>query len=208
MKTNPTTLELHILLSHIVDPIADLANDDNLDPGIRGKLVEIRATAIRMQELINGIAAENAIRSQPEEDLISKFRKIVEDNLEVRDLDIPFLADKLCMSHSTLYRKIKVSTGLTPNELIRKVRLEKACKLLSEKTSSVSDISYSTGFSNPAYFRRVFRSEFGVSPSAFAGRRAVSNQDCVSHLRGGVIKAFRRLWHSLHQRPAVMYDKI
>lgn len=172
MKTNPTTPEIRILLSHIVDPIKDLVNDKNLDPAIRRKLLEIGTNATRMQDIINGIVEDNHIQSQPEENLIRKFRKIVEENLEVRDLDIPFLADKLCMSHSTLYRKIKASTGLTPNELIRKVRLEKACELLSERTSSVSDISYSTGFNNPAYFRRVFRSEFGVSPSAFANRYA------------------------------------
>lgn len=92
---------------------------------------------------------------------------MVTDNLEVMDLDVPFIADKMCMSHSTLYRKVKSLTGITPNEFIRKIKLGKACELLASGSVSVSDISYATGFSSPAYFRRVFKAEFGVSPTQY-----------------------------------------
>lgn len=103
-------------------------------------------------------------------DFIEKFKRIVDENLEVLDLDVPFIADKMCMSHSTLYRKIKGITGLPPNEFIRKLKLTKACELLSSGKVSVSDISYAAGFSSPAYFRRVFKAEFGVSPTQYIAK--------------------------------------
>lgn len=37
-------------------------------------------------------------------------------------MDIAFIADKMCMSHSTLYRKIKGLTDMSANEFIRKVK--------------------------------------------------------------------------------------
>lgn len=100
-------------------------------------------------------------------EFIDKFKRVVDENLEVTDLDVPFIADRMCMSHSTLYRKIKGITGMTPNEFIRKLKLAKACELLASGSVSVSDISYATGFSSPAYFRRVFKAEFGLSPTQY-----------------------------------------
>lgn len=112
--------------------------------------------------------------TQLDRDFIAKFKGLVEDNLEVADLDVPFMADKMCMSHSTLYRKVKGITGMTPNEFIKKIKLAKACELLKSGKVSVSDISYAIGFSNPAYFRRVFKAEYGVSPTQFLSDQTIN----------------------------------
>ena len=45
-------------------------------------------------------------------------------------MDIAFIADKMCMSHSTLYRKIKGLTDMSANEFIRKVKMRKGVELL------------------------------------------------------------------------------
>lgn len=82
-------------------------------------------------------------------------------------MDMPFLTDKMCMSHSTLYRKVKSVTGLTPNEFIRKIKLTKAVELMSGGEIPLCDIPFRTGFNSMAYFRRVFKKEFGVSPSEY-----------------------------------------
>lgn len=98
---------------------------------------------------------------------VDKFRKVVEENIDNADIDIPFMSDKMCMSHSTLYRKVKGMMGISPNELIRKIKIQKACQLLREGEVSVSELPYAAGFTNPTYFRKVFKKETGVSPTEY-----------------------------------------
>ena len=69
------------------------------------------------------------------------------------------------MSHSQLHRKVVALTGESIQKFINAVRLSKARELLIHSSMNISQIAYETGFSDPAYFARVFSKEFGHSPS-------------------------------------------
>ena len=99
-----------------------------------------------------------------DKEFIARLHKLVEDNIEIEDMDMPFLTDKMCMSHSTLYRKVKSITGLTPVEFTRKIKLNKAKQLLMSEEIDPTERPFLTGFNSSAYFRRVFKKEFGVTP--------------------------------------------
>lgn len=100
-------------------------------------------------------------------EFLQRITQIIEDNLEMEKMDIAFIADKMCMSHSTLYRKIKGVADMSANEFIRKVKMKSGVKLLLSGRYSISEISYMTGFSSVAYFRQCFKNEFGVTPSEY-----------------------------------------
>ncbi|MGX5689728.1 helix-turn-helix domain-containing protein [Arcticibacter tournemirensis] len=94
--------------------------------------------------------------------------KTIEKHLIETDFDVVALAGHLNMSRSTLYRKIKVLVGLSPNEFIKNIRLKHACRIMSkDKSISVSEVAFSTGFSDPRYFATCFKSEFGITPSEY-----------------------------------------
>ena len=76
------------------------------------------------------------------------------------------LAYAVNLSRSQLFRKIKAITNLTPNEYIRSFRLYRAMDLLKQKSGSVAEIAYETGFQNPSYFSKCFQDEFGMPPSS------------------------------------------
>lgn len=59
------------------------------------------------------------------------FQSGVEENLSKPDLDINFLCDKLCLSRTSLYRRVKALYGMSANECIRKQRLAKAHAMLT-----------------------------------------------------------------------------
>ena len=75
------------------------------------------------------------------------------------------LGERLCLSRSQVYHKIKVRTGLSTALFIRSVRLEQACRLLLNSCLTISEIAYRVGFRSPVYFSQVFKLAFGKSPT-------------------------------------------
>lgn len=50
---------------------------------------------------------------------------LIEENLNNEELSVDFLAEKLCISRSGLFVKIKGLANTTPNEMIQIIRLKK-----------------------------------------------------------------------------------
>ena len=55
-------------------------------------------------------------------EFIEKINQLIEARLSSEKIDIGYLADNMCMSKSTLYRKMKALTGLSTNEYVRKIK--------------------------------------------------------------------------------------
>ncbi len=96
---------------------------------------------------------------------IQKVLDYINDNISESNLNVEHLADDMSLSRSQLYRKIKALTGMTVNELIRKVRLERAKQLLESGSESVSEVGFKVGFSSASYFSKCFKNEFGMLPT-------------------------------------------
>ena len=108
-----------------------------------------------------------------DEKLISAIRKILEDNLSDPDFNVTSLSAKLQISTTHLYRILKKSTGYTPVEFIRIVRLKSAFKMLNRNRINVTEVCYHSGFNNVSYFIKCFKDMFGVTPGHF--RNKISN---------------------------------
>ncbi|MDR7211703.1 two-component regulator propeller domain-containing protein [Flavobacterium piscis] len=100
-----------------------------------------------------------------DEEFMEKITNLINDNLSEEDLSTEFLCDKLGVSSSKLYRKIKELTDLAPNEFIRTIRLKKSAELLKTKKYNVSEVTDLVGFNDPLYFSRCFKKQFGFPPS-------------------------------------------
>lgn len=97
--------------------------------------------------------------------LLDRALTAINEHIADDAFDIAALADTLCMSKSTLYRKIKAVTGLSPVEFIRNTRLKRARALLLKGDVTVADVAYRCGFGTPRYFSIRFKTEFGVTPT-------------------------------------------
>jgi signal transduction histidine kinase/CheY-like chemotaxis protein/ligand-binding sensor domain-containing protein/AraC-like DNA-binding protein len=112
-------------------------------------------------------SAENLEKTLPQRDLdfMLRLKLFIEENMMNRILNVELLSDQFAVSLTQLNRKIKSITGLTPNSLIKSIRLRKAYKLIREEGFRVSEAAYQTGFSDPNYFTTCFKKEFGENPS-------------------------------------------
>ncbi|WP_134090416.1 response regulator [Olivibacter sp. XZL3] len=105
--------------------------------------------------------------SKSDELFLEKLNDLIQQKLENPGLDVEHLADSMCMSRPTLYRKIKAISNLTPNELINVARLKKAAELLAEGGLKIYEIAERVGYSSQTHFGRNFHKQFGVSPSEY-----------------------------------------
>lgn len=106
-----------------------------------------------------------------DQEFLDKVTAIIEENLSMEKMDVAFIADKMCMSHSTLYRKIKGVTEMSVNEYVRKIKMKKGMELINEGKYSLAEISDLTGFSSVAYFRQCFKDEYGMAPTEYLKRK-------------------------------------
>ena len=100
-----------------------------------------------------------------EDAFFKKFRDFVERNMADSDLSVETIGAELGLSRVQLYRKVKALTGLSPVELLRKARLQKAKELIKGTDKTIAEIAYEVGFTAPSYFTKCFKEEFGISPS-------------------------------------------
>lgn len=100
-----------------------------------------------------------------------KFLKKLDDeilkNIADPDLSVESLAEIMNMSRSTLYRKIKDLSNLSPNELINIVRLKHAAVLLLNENYKMYEIAEMVGYKSQTSFGRNFQKHFSMSPSDY-----------------------------------------
>ncbi|MFY0686329.1 MAG: response regulator [Cyclobacteriaceae bacterium] len=79
------------------------------------------------------------------------------------------LADSVNQSERSLYRKVKVNTGLSVMGYVKEYRLRTARTLLEEQSTlqTVSEVSYAVGFNYLSHFTKSFKERFGKQPSEY-----------------------------------------
>ena len=108
--------------------------------------------------------------SFPDREWLESFEDYVRKNISSDILSVPQLADEFAMSESTLLRQLKRLTGLTPNQYIQEIRLDKARQLLEDRRyKSISRVAAEVGYTDAKSFSRSFRKRFGKLPSEVTG---------------------------------------
>lgn len=100
---------------------------------------------------------------------MNQIYAILEERLDDSTFGVEPMAVAIGMSRMHLNRKIKAMTGMTPNELIRVVRLNRATELLLSG-ASVSETADRVGFDTAAYFSKVFKEQYHLTPTEFVER--------------------------------------
>ena len=105
-----------------------------------------------------------------DEKMVEKAVKYVVTNIKRPELSVEELSSHLGMSRVHLYKKLKATTGKSPVEFIRLIRLKRGAQMLRESQLNVSEIAYQIGYNNPKYFSKYFKEEFGVLPSVYQNK--------------------------------------
>jgi len=102
-----------------------------------------------------------------DKELLRNVIDLIRNNIENDNLQSSFIEEKLGISNSQLYRKIKQIFGFSPGDLIRTIRLQYAAELLKKSSFTVSEICYRSGFNSRSYFYREFKKMYDHTPKNY-----------------------------------------
>ena len=114
------------------------------------------------------IATNSMVQNKADEDFLNKLTEVIRQNLDDDTFNIDDLAREVNMSRTSLHRKLKGITELTPGDFIRIIRLKKAAELLLEGEYRINEICMIVGIRSLSYFSKSFQKQFGVLPKDFA----------------------------------------
>lgn len=114
---------------------------------------------------LTAVAGKNYTKK--EQQFLLACKEIIDDNLARPGFDVSSLAEKLCISHSSLYRKIKSITGLSVIDFMNEYRVYHAIRLFREGEDNINVVCEKCGFNDVKNFRNAFKRKTGLSPKQY-----------------------------------------
>lgn len=106
-------------------------------------------------------------RNKNDQEFLQKLETTILENIESNSFSVHDLSNSASMSRTSLYMKLKNLVDLSPQDFIIHTKLKKAKNLLIKGDSSIKEVAYLSGFSNPKYFSTSFKKFYGMTPSGF-----------------------------------------
>ena len=123
---------------------------------------------LKVMELLYNVmdCSKNIFRQmlQLRQPVKTDIHRVVEENY-TSPISLDELAYLSGRSLSSFKREFQNIYGEPPARWIREKRLSKAQQMLRSSSLSVADVAYSLGFENPTHFSRIFKQQFGYTPS-------------------------------------------
>ena len=136
-------------------------------PIIETSIAQGSAVVPTAEDLQGEGGAQYTELSKEDERFCRKLERIVNTRLRNPNLNIDIIAAQFGIGRTNFYRKVRELTGMSPNDYLRKCRMERAAELLRASETAISEVCAQVGIPDAQYFSRVFKSYFGTTPSFY-----------------------------------------
>ena len=158
-------------LVEVVDPVKGSTVEEDTNIEDSEPIIEVEAA--QMDDATTDSAekvAEPVELSKEDERFRRKLERIVNARMRNPNLNIDVIASQFGMGRTNFYRKVRELMGMSPNDYLRKCRMERASELLQTTELNVGEVCAQVGIPDAQYFSRVFKAYYGVSPSSYRER--------------------------------------
>ncbi|MDH6304961.1 DNA-binding response OmpR family regulator [Parabacteroides sp. PF5-5] len=145
--------------------LSALSERENIMMGLEAGANDYITKPFNLSILKTRIRNINNDISELDKNFLNKTVHIIEEEMDKPDFSINEFCNKLAMSRTSVYNKIKTLTGQSPNDYIRIHRLNKARELLKTKQYTIVEVANLVGFSDPKYFSTAYKKHFTTPPS-------------------------------------------
>ncbi|WP_027702840.1 AraC family transcriptional regulator [Metaclostridioides mangenotii] len=95
-----------------------------------------------------------------------------------RNITLKEVADKYHLNYYFLSHFIKDKIGMSFQEYLNKIRLEKAKSMIVNSCHNMTEIAFLNGFSSTSYFYKLFKKEYNCLPIEYR-KRSINNNKCL-----------------------------
>ena len=142
----------------------------------RKKMIEKIESEVSLQASSEAEAQQEVHLSNPEQAFVTRAKETIMQHLSDADYDREAFAKDMAMGESTLYNKVKATTGQTVIAFITSIRMKEAQRIIqSNPNILISEVAIQVGFNTPKYFSKCFKKEFGVFPKEYAEKLKNAN---------------------------------
>lgn len=131
------------------------------------KLIEQRENLFAKFSATPTLARPQLPMGDKDKEFADKLAEIAEKQLDNTEFTVDDFASEMAMGRTIFFRKVKGVTGYAPKEYLRVMRMKKAAEMLLSTDMTITEISYRVGISDPAYFNKCFKAQFGKAPSIY-----------------------------------------
>lgn len=153
---------------------------EKVRPSLQASLYMLSNQTDRLVDALNNLvdvkedsAARDVLKkaqemTQVDSDFLRKCTESVNNHISDVNYSHKIMMREVGASHATLYRKLKLLTGMDATSFIRSIRMKAACQILTyEPNIRVKELSERVGYNNPGYFSTCFKNELGMTPKEF-----------------------------------------
>lgn len=170
----PNLTAAHILHSLMEEATEEKPHFESVAGGLISALFAIIAREIEASNYMHPGPKENVSVPAQAAGFAEQVREYIETHCH-QHLRLDSVAAHLYMSRSQFARRMQQEMGMTFIELLTRVRIERACKMLLETDFTINAIAGCLGFSSSSHFQTLFRSRAGSTPTEYRHRNTVKN---------------------------------
>ena len=181
LKTDPATNHIPIIiltaLNEERDLLAGLKNkaDDYVTKPFGANILKQKVkNLIDVRKLLSQkyrqefiIKPFDLLISGGEDSFAQSLKHVIENEITNPDFGVEQFCEVAAMSRAQLYRKLKATVDMSVSEFIRVHRVKLASQLLKNENLNVTDVCYSSGFTDTSYFSKSFKEVFKVPPAVY-----------------------------------------
>lgn len=160
LSVHPFSTELQRLADKLVRTVPEHC----AHPGGRLQLARLRAWTCEI--LLESAAQLNTATKAEPDDVVQAAEAYLRNRLDEK-VRMSEVARALGVTRARLFEQFKRGTGMTPNDFLLRVRVDKARELMANRRKSVTEVAFAVGFGSSQYFSTVFRRYTGRTPGEY-----------------------------------------
>ncbi len=157
----------------------DVGADDYITKPFNQKILKSKtASLINLRKKLQSRYSQEVILKPKDiaittvdERFLEKVQQVLDKKLTESSFTIEDFSKDVHMSRMQLHRKLKALTGLSASEFLRSQRLKLAVQILLQSDINISEVGYSVGFNDHAYFSKCFKETYNCTPTEFTRKK-------------------------------------
>ncbi len=131
----------------------------------------------KAETIVAPLVQSKTHQESKDNEFLKHITQVIEQNMSNSEFSVPDLCSAMAMSRTVLFERSRQLLSITPNDLIRTIRMKHAMSLIEQGSTVISDIAYACGYSDPRYFSTVFKKHYGKTPTQVIQSYASTTHD-------------------------------